>query len=154
MFHIILTSAFMSPKWSRPIKFCNKNLLHIYLSNIPAIATENLLASLLFSLFTTCFGPYGQSLGEMQLHHLHILKKPSILQRIRYLFPMFGTHPAYVILFGLMTPIIFGEGYRFWNSSLCIFLKAPVIYPLSGPNILFRNLFPNTLNMFNLLLQP
>jgi hypothetical protein len=36
-----------------------------------------------FSLFTTCFGPYGPSSGEIQLHHLHILRKPSILQRIR-----------------------------------------------------------------------
>jgi hypothetical protein len=32
-----------------------------------------------FSLFTTCFGPYRPSSGEIQLHHLHILKKPSIL---------------------------------------------------------------------------
>jgi hypothetical protein len=55
----------------------------VYLSNIPAIATENLLVLLLFFLFTTCFGPYGPSSGEIQLHHLHILKKPSILQRIR-----------------------------------------------------------------------
>jgi hypothetical protein len=38
---------------------------------------------LLFSLFTTCFGPYGLSSGEIQLLHLHILKKTPILQRIR-----------------------------------------------------------------------
>jgi hypothetical protein len=37
----------------------------VYLSNIPAIATENLLVLLLFSLFTTCFGPYGPSSGEI-----------------------------------------------------------------------------------------
>jgi hypothetical protein len=35
------------------------------------------------SLFTTCFGPYGPSSSKIQLHHLHILRKPSILQRIR-----------------------------------------------------------------------
>jgi hypothetical protein len=58
-------------------------IVYLYFSNIPAIATENLLALLLFSLFTTCFGPYGPSSGEIPLHHLHILKKPSILQRIR-----------------------------------------------------------------------
>jgi hypothetical protein len=52
--------------------------VYVYLSNIPAIATEDLLVLLLFSLFTTCFGPSG----EIQLHHLHILRKPSILQRI------------------------------------------------------------------------
>jgi hypothetical protein len=63
--------------WSKSSKF------YVYLSNIPAIATENLLALLLFSLFTTYFGPYGPSSGEIQLHHLHILRKPSILQRIR-----------------------------------------------------------------------
>jgi hypothetical protein len=56
--------------------------VYVYLSNIPAIATENVLLLLLFSLFTTCFGPYGPSSGEIQLHHLHILMKPSILQRI------------------------------------------------------------------------
>jgi hypothetical protein len=49
---------------------------------IPAIATENLLVLFLFSLFTTCFGPYGPSSGEIQLHYLHILRKLSILQRI------------------------------------------------------------------------
>jgi hypothetical protein len=47
----------------------------VYLSNIPAIATENLLAFLLFSLFTTCFGPYGPSSGEIQLHHLTYFEK-------------------------------------------------------------------------------
>jgi hypothetical protein len=57
--------------------------IYVYLSNIPAIETENLLVLLLFSLFTTCFGPYGPSSGEIQLHHLYILKRPSILQRIR-----------------------------------------------------------------------
>jgi hypothetical protein len=55
---------------------------HVYLSNIPAIATENLLVLVLFLLFTTCLGPYGPSSGEIQ-HHLCILKVPSILQRIR-----------------------------------------------------------------------
>jgi hypothetical protein len=65
-------------------KSCSKHRhpCYVYLSNIPAIATENLLVLLLFSLFTTCFGSYGPSSGEMQLHHLHILKKPSILQWI------------------------------------------------------------------------
>jgi hypothetical protein len=53
--------------------------VYVYLSNIPAIATENLLVLLLFSLFATCFGPYGPSSGKILLHHLHILKKPSIL---------------------------------------------------------------------------
>jgi hypothetical protein len=44
--------------------------VYVYLSNIPAIATENLLVLHLFSLFTTCFGPYGPSSGEIQLHHI------------------------------------------------------------------------------------
>jgi hypothetical protein len=49
--------------------------VYIYLSNMPAIATEYLLVLLLFSLFTICFGLYGPSSGEIQQHHLHILKK-------------------------------------------------------------------------------
>jgi hypothetical protein len=69
-------------------------LLHVYVSNIPAIATANLLGFLLCSLFTTCFGPYGPSSGEIQLHHLHILKKPSILQRILCFTIALSTHRA------------------------------------------------------------
>jgi hypothetical protein len=38
--------------------------VYVYLSNIPAIATENLLVLLLFSLFATCFGLYGPSSGD------------------------------------------------------------------------------------------
>jgi hypothetical protein len=37
----------------------------IFLGHIPAIATENLLM-LFFSLFTTCFSPFGPSSGETQ----------------------------------------------------------------------------------------
>jgi hypothetical protein len=37
---------------------CITFIAYVYLSNIPAIATENLLVLLLFSLFTTCFGPF------------------------------------------------------------------------------------------------
>jgi hypothetical protein len=44
--------------------------LRIPFKYIPAIATENLLVLFLFSLFTTCFGPYGPSSGEIQLHYL------------------------------------------------------------------------------------
>jgi hypothetical protein len=41
--------------------------VHEYFSNIvPAITTENLLVLLLFSLFTTCLGPYGPSSGEQR----------------------------------------------------------------------------------------
>jgi hypothetical protein len=53
--------------------------VYVYLSNIPAIATENLLV-LLFSL---CSQHVSALSGEIQLHHLNILRKPSILQRIR-----------------------------------------------------------------------
>jgi hypothetical protein len=57
-------------------------LLRISFKHIPAITTENLFM-LFFSLFTTCFGPFGPSSGETQLYFLYISRKLSILQRIR-----------------------------------------------------------------------
>jgi hypothetical protein len=54
-----------------------------YPSNIPAIATENFLVLLLFSLFTTCFGPTGHPQVKYNYITYIFWKKPSILQRIR-----------------------------------------------------------------------
>jgi hypothetical protein len=45
----------------RPVALCTR----IFFRHIPAIATENLLM-LFFSLFTTCFGPFGPSSSETQ----------------------------------------------------------------------------------------
>jgi hypothetical protein len=48
----------------------------------PAIATESILL-MLFSYFTTCFGPTGPSSGETQYTSYNILRKPSLFQWIR-----------------------------------------------------------------------
>jgi hypothetical protein len=48
-------------------------ILYVYLSNIPAIATE-IFVVILFCPFTTCFGPYGPSSGEIH-QHLYIFWK-------------------------------------------------------------------------------
>jgi hypothetical protein len=48
--------------------FCS---LYVYISNIPAIATENFCCYFYFCLYTTCFGPYGPTSGETQQHHLY-----------------------------------------------------------------------------------
>jgi hypothetical protein len=63
-------------------KAVGETYLNISFKHIPAIATENLLM-LFFSLFTTCFGPFGPSSCETQLYYLYISRKLSILQRIR-----------------------------------------------------------------------
>jgi hypothetical protein len=62
----------------------HNNCVNIYHCHkfLDRIATENLLM-LFFSLFTTCFGPFGPSSGETQLYYLYISRKLSILQRIR-----------------------------------------------------------------------
>jgi hypothetical protein len=57
-------------------------ILYVYLSNIPAIATE-IFVVISFCPFTTCFGPCGPSSGEIQEHNLYILRVLSKPQRIR-----------------------------------------------------------------------
>jgi hypothetical protein len=55
----------VSSVWLSTVMWLCKQKKHVYLSNIPAITTENLLVLLLFSLFTTCFSPYGPSSAEI-----------------------------------------------------------------------------------------
>ena len=60
--------------------------------------------------------------------------------------PYSATCHAHLILFDLITRIIFGE-FRSLNSSLCSFLHSPVTSSLLGPNILLSTLFSNTLSL-------
>jgi hypothetical protein len=45
---------------------------------------------------------------------------------------MHATCSAHLIALDLITPIIFGEGYKSPSSWLCSFLQPPVMSPLSG----------------------
>jgi len=63
------------------------------------------------------------------------------------LFPIRAKYPTYLILFDLITRIIFGEQYRTKSSSLCSLLPSPVTSSLLGPNILLSTLFSNTLSL-------
>jgi len=58
-----------------------------------------------------------------------------------------ATCPANIILFDLITRIIFGEVYRSLSSSLCSFLHSTGTSSLLGPHILLSTLFSNTLSL-------
>jgi hypothetical protein len=58
-----------------------------------------------------------------------------------------ATCPTQLILFDLITRIIFADEYRSLSSSLCSLLHFPVTSSLLGPNILLSTLFSNTLSL-------
>jgi hypothetical protein len=61
--------------------------------------------------------------------------------------PIRTTCPNHLILLDFITRTILGEEYRTLSSSLCCFLHYSVTSALLGPNILFNNLFSNTLSL-------
>jgi len=69
------------------------------------------------------------------------------LRCILLLSPIHSTCPAHLILFDLITQIIFGDEYRSLSSSICRFLHSPVTLSLLSPNILLSTLFSNTLSL-------
>ena len=90
------------------------------------------------------------------LHYLKIQLNIILLSRLGsskwslYLrFPLYAsllssicaTCPTQIILFDLITLIIFGEKYRALSSSLCSFLHSPVTLSLIDPHILLSTLF-------------
>ena len=61
--------------------------------------------------------------------------------------PIHAICPAHFILLDLITPIIFGEDYSSFGSSLCSILHSPITLSLLGQNILLNTLFSNTLSL-------
>lgn len=60
--------------------------------------------------------------------------------------PMCATCPLYLILLDLIIIITHGKPYKFRSSSLCI-LQPSIILSLLIQNILFSNLFLNTISL-------
>jgi hypothetical protein len=47
--------------------------------------------------------------------------------------------------------LTFGEEYKLWSSSLCIFLQIHVTSSLLSPNIPLSTLFSDTLSLYSTL---
>jgi hypothetical protein len=58
--------------------------------------------------------------------------------------PVDSVCSAHLMLLNLVTPIILGDDYKLWRSSLCNFLHPPVIFSPLVRNIPLKNPFSNT----------
>jgi len=94
--------------------------------------------------------------SHFQKIHLNIIlpstpgsSKWSLSLRFPHQKPAYASplpHTRYILL-DFITRIIFVAEYRSLSSSLCSFLHSPLTSYLLGPNILFNNLFSNTLSL-------
>ena len=72
-----------------------------------------------------------------------VVSFPHVFSQTLYALVISPTH----VILDLITWIIFGEEYRWLSSSLCSLPHSSVTMSLSGPNILLRTLFSNTLSL-------
>jgi hypothetical protein len=71
--HCFVRFVYENPKADRSFIFVGCILLRYIITLSKYTCNRNWDSSLYFSLFTTCFGSYGPSSGEIQ-YHLHFLK--------------------------------------------------------------------------------
>ena len=63
------------------------------------------------------------------------------------LFPTAATCPTHLIIFDVITRIIFGAENRSLNSAICTLPHSPIFSSFSGPKILLSTLFTKTLSL-------
>ena len=86
----------------------------------------------------------------LRLGLLSILFPSFFATKILYtplLSPIRAIFPDHLIRLDLITQKMLGQGYRSLSSTLCGFLHSLVTSSLSGPNIPFITLFPDTLSL-------
>jgi hypothetical protein len=109
---------------------------------------------------------FPRNVWDLKVHH-HIQKNPPLVPNLSQTDPVHTT-PLYLSISHLCLghpigiplcphscympcpshpPWLDHSNYTWWRSSLCSFLESPITSPLFGPNILFSNLFPNTLSL-------
>jgi len=98
---------------------------------------------------TFTLGPNQTLSPHLLLGLLYHLFSPSLPINIFHAFlipPIRAMCPTHLILHDLITPVIFGEAYKSWSSTLCSFLYTPATSSVLDPNILLSTLFSNTRN--------